>query len=198
MSLSERWRGLPRSMRWLVLAGAVVVGYLGVVDPMLAARQEANVSADRSAARLQEFARQSNRLQGAGAEIARGTSRFGAVGVPGRDSGTVSAASRKIREALTDRGIEEWNIQTQRASELPRVLEDLLEDESDELQRVTFNVTLTDEPEVVVAVLSEIERMPEVTTIGRLEIRRASGEEGRVTATLYPETWTIVRRGEGR
>ena len=194
----ERWRGLPRAGKWLVVAGIGMGGYF-VVEPVLDARLLASSRADRAAETLEEYSRQSRRWKDAQQSIVLGATAFGEVALPGVRSGAVSAASNKIREALSDRGITEWNIQTQRGIKVSGgVLDELLEGEGDELQRVTFQVQLTDTPGVVAAVLAEIERMPEVTTIGRVEILRVAGEERKVQARLAPETWVIVRREERR
>ena len=196
--LGERWKKLPRASKWLVVA-VIGMGAYFAIEPVLDARMLAASRADEAAERLHQYSQRSSQFKAAQNEIGLGTTQFGDVEMPSSGTGVVSAASNRIREALTDRGITEWNIQTRRGVPLGRgVLGELVEGEDQEIQRVTFDVQLTDAPEVVAAVLAEIERMPEVTTIGNVEIRKAGGDGRKVQARLTPETWVIVRREERR
>lgn len=196
--LGERWKGLPRATKWLVIAVVGTIAYFAV-EPLLDARMLAASRADESAERLRQYSQQSRQFKKAQDEIRLGTTQFGEVEMPSSGTGVVSTASNKIREALSDRGITEWNIQTRRGVPLGRgVLTELLESEGEEIQRVSFDVQLTDAPEVVTTVLAEIEQMPEVTTIGSVEIRKVGGDAQKVQARFTPETWVIVRREERR
>ncbi len=199
MGLAERWKGLPRAARWLLIAGVAIGGYLGVVDPLLASRQASAFAADRAARKLEDYARQSGRWEEAKRQIEFGARQFGEVRLPGSGRGMEAEASNRIRAALADRGIAEWDIQTARGVPLARGIPSELEGgEGEELQKVTFTVRLTDEPDVVAEVIAEIERMPEVTTIGQVQLRRLSGDEAMVQATLTPETWVLARREDRR
>jgi hypothetical protein len=197
-ALAKRWKSLPRATKWIVIA-ALATGAYFAIEPVLDARMLAASRADEAAEQLHQFSQRSRQFQQAQQDIGRGTTQFGDVEMPGAGTNVVSTASNKIREALSDRGITEWNIQTRRGVPLGRgVLGELLEGDDQEIQRVTFDVQLTDTPEVVTAVLAEIERMPEVTTIGSVEIRKSGGDGRKVQARLTPETWIIVRREERR
>lgn len=196
--LGARWKALPRAMKWLIAAGVVAAGYFAI-EPLLDMRMLAASRADDASERLLQYSKRSQQFQAAQQDIRLGTTQFGEVDMPTSGTRVDSTASNKIREALSDRGITEWNIQTRRGVPLGRgVLNELLDGDGEEIQRVTFDVQLTDTPEVVMAVLAEIERMPEVTTIGTLEFRKAGGDSKKVQARLTPETWVIVRREERR
>ena len=199
MGLADRWRGLPRATQWLIIAGVGVGAYLGVIDPLLATRQASVFAADRAARKLEDYSRRSSQFEAAKRQIEFGTDQFGEVAPPSSARGAESIASNRIRAALSDRSVAEWDIQTARGVPLRGgAFDALATGEGEELQKVVFTVNLTDTPDVVAEVIAEIEAMPEVTTIGQVQLRKLNGTERHVQAMLTPETWVIVRREDGR
>jgi hypothetical protein len=199
MGVAQRWKALPRAAKWAIAASVIGGAYLGVIDPLLAARQASVFAGDRAARKLEDYTRRSSQFAEAKSKIEFGTKQFGDVALPASGRGAESVASNKIRAALADRGVSQWDIQTARGVQLARdVSEALAPGEGEELQKIVFTVNLTDEPDVVAEVIAEIEGMPEVTMIGAVSLRRLNNQENHVQATLSPETWVVVRREERR
>jgi hypothetical protein len=194
-----RWKSLPRAAKWAVYGGLFVAAYFAVVQPVLDKTNALSAAADLAALQLRQYDTQEASRAEALARIAMGASAFGPVTLPAKDPTRVSSVSDAIARVLGDRGVVEWNVQTQRSSALGRgVLPGLIKPDTEELQRVVFTVTLTDRTATVLGVIADLERMPEIATIGQVQLRRAEKGKDRISATITPEVWVIVSREGAR
>ena len=197
--LRDRWRTLPRAAKWLVYGGVFVGGFFAVILPILDATNALTARADLAALQLRQYDTQEASRAEAISRIALGTSAFGPVGVPAKDPALMTRVSDAIATILGERGVTEWNVQTQRGTPLGRaVLPGLYKPETEELQKVVFNVTLTDRTATVLGVIADLEQVPEITAIGQTTLRRADKGKDRIAATLTPEVWVIVPRENAR
>lgn len=193
-----RWSGLPRAARWGVLAGVALAAYFAVVEPGLDRMNAVASRADRLEARVEEAARRERDRPKAVQEIALGMTRFGGVVMPGDSASGTSAVLSRIDEILTSRDVADWSVQTRRPESLGRgVLEELIDGDTQQVRRVVFDLELTALPEVVIEVLSDLERTAEVTAVREVEIRRLNDDEPMVRATIAPETWVVAARDPG-
>jgi len=190
-SLAQRWSKLPRAARWLVVFGLLVGFYFGVVEPLLTETAEANARADRAAGELEAFREQADSLEGAETTIKIGLTNFGLVEMP---DARATDASDRIDAVLRKCDVEDWSFQQQRGVPLGRdAAPGLVEDpDAEEVQRVVFNIQLTARADVVIDVIADLERSPELTAVGQIVLRRTDEERALVQANIQPETWIIV------
>lgn len=194
-----RWRALPRSAKWGAMGLGFLLAYFVIVDPLLAFTNKLDAAADVAQIQLREYDRQEASRAEALDRIAIGSAAFGSVEIPAKDSSRVTKVSDQIGAILNDHGVKEWNVQTARGSPLGRaLLPALYRPDSEELQKVTFTVTLTDRQATVLSVIAELERIPEIAAINSVQLRRAEKGKDRISATLSPEVWIIVPREASR
>ncbi len=196
--LIERWRSLPRAVRWAALFGVALIAYLGVIEPMIDGANQSAVRAERAAEELDEIRQQSGAIKEAEATIAMGVARYGGVLMPEAGTGRDRVVSERIREILTDRGVRDSRISQQRGTELkgPDV-EKLVNTDEFSVERVVFSVEVTDKASTVMGVLADVERLPEVAAIGEVTLRKVSRDEDRVQLIMSPETWVLRQRERG-
>lgn len=194
-----RWQALPRTAKWAIFAAIGMGLYFGVVELALDQTNKLDSAADLAALKLREYERQEASRAEALDRIAVGSAAFGSVQVPAKDSTRVTKVSDQIGTILTDHGVTEWNVQTARGSPLGRaLLPSLYRPDVEELQKVVFTVTLTDRQATVLAVIADLERIPEIAAINTATLRRAEKGKDRISATLSPEVWVVVPREASR
>lgn len=197
--LVARWRTLPRTAHWAIIAALAIGAYFGIVEPVLNYTNKLDAAADLAELKLREYDRQEASRAEALDRIAIGSAAFGEVQIPAKDPNLVSRISDQIAAILNDHGVVEWNVQTLRGSPVGRtILPALYRPDTEELQRIVFTVTLTDRTATVLSVITELERIPEITAISSAQLRRAEKGKDRISATLNPEVWVIVPREASR
>jgi len=187
--LLEFYRGLPRSGKWLVWAAVLLVAYFGVVEPALDATARLVVRGDQLARRL-DAARDDAGERGAQlAAVQLGASRFGDVALPGDPNLRPADLDARIDEILDARGVASHTVRSSagRLSEGPltRAL-----GQDARVQTIGRDVTFTASPEVVTAVLADLERAPEVARITRVDLSPADDRASRsVQTAIALEAW---------
>ncbi|MEO1130200.1 MAG: hypothetical protein AAFX05_10915 [Planctomycetota bacterium] len=191
--LRDRWKSLPRSARWLGIFGVILLLHFLVVEPLLDQTARANVQADRAATELAAFREQAGSLQAAANTINIGTTYFGEVAMPSSRTAATTAAQDRIDAVIRSYDVESWSVQLQRPTPLgQKVAPDLVDTDVDELQYIQFNLQISARADVIMDVISDLERSPELTTISQIRMQRSDEEQAMVQATILPVTWIVV------
>jgi hypothetical protein len=194
-----RFRSLPRAARWGLLFAAFVVAYFGVVEPVIDLTARLDAAADRAGSRLSTYSQQAEARKAQSDKLTLGVKRFGDVRLPDTDSKRANEVFSKISETLKARNISKPSITQNRGVPLGKdTLQGLLEP-NQEVQRLVFELKLEGSLEDVAGVIADLEKIPEVTSIGQVVLRRMGKEEERkLQATVTPEVWIIAERGGRR
>ena len=174
--LGAWWRELPRVVKWAAAGLGILALYLGVVDPALAKIQAWSVN-DRTLetqlrSRAGDAARDTQWVQ----TIELGKRRFGSVLPPGDEQKRPLELGQAVDEVLRRHGVSEASKSSRRASLPPGELTKKLAAERRlgiAVQDVRFNAT----PEVASRVLADLEQMPVVASVSRVEINQTSGDD---------------------
>lgn len=198
-NIIKRFRALPRAARWGLGFVVFIAAYFGVVEPVMDLTSKKNAEADRAGSRLTTYANQATARKEQSVKLATGVKRFGDVNLPSKDSTLSNKLFSKISDILKTRNIAKPSITQNRAIALGKdVLVNLLEP-NQEIQRLVFELKIEGSPEDVAGVIADLERIPEVTTVGQVVLRRLGKEEERkLQATITPEAWVIAERGGRR
>jgi len=199
-ALLARFTVLPRAVKWMLLAGSLIVLYFGVFEPTLAFADRWNTRAaslESALARDKELAG----LEGDGWKIQSAQSAFGEPVRPGQKDVTPEGLLRVVNAVLDQHAVggrtvsESTSALTGDAAVALGV---------GEIRRFILQVSFESDAATVAAVLADLERAPEVAAVSRLRIDKASirfgadEDEGLVRATLSPEAWIAARPGSGR
>ena len=197
--LLDRWSRLPRAARWGAAFVAFVATYFVVVEPALDFSAELGAKADRAAVALQRYSDQATARTEADRDIALGVSSYGDVALPGDSRARQNELFSRISAILQKHGIDRPNITAGRPIPLGReVLVDIV-GPNQEVQKLVFDLKIEGTPESIAAVISDLERTPQVTAVGQVTLRRTGKEADRkLQATILPEAWVIGERGGGR
>jgi ribosome-associated toxin RatA of RatAB toxin-antitoxin module len=69
------------------------------------------------------------------------------------------------------------------------------------VERIVKELQITATPEQVIKLIADLEQLPTVATVSRVQIRKPSEneQEGRkVKADISVETWVVARKGKAR
>lgn len=198
-TLAQRWSATPRAAKWLIATLAVIVGYYGVLTPILDLTSSA---ADRADAALAEAVQLEARLkerQSTDLAIATGAVQHGAVAKPGSieasRQGMLELIDRVSQEAQVGKFSVESRTLALRSEKLAGAF---LTADNQELIRLVYEIRFEATPQTVTAVLAALESSDLVHAVGRVSMRKPTGNDtGLVTALITPETW-VVRPKEGR
>lgn len=198
-SLIARIKSLPRSMRWLLTGGVLCLLYFFVVEPVIVYVNSVNMDSDKIAVVLERADVERKAREGSDKIISTGKAKFGHVEFPGDPEARPVEFNRQISEVISRNGLKEdstLRTATLGAGPLAGVI-----GTDKRIQRNIKELTITATPEQVIKLISDLERLPTVTTISRVQIRKPGENEqaGRkVKADISVETWTIERKGKAR
>ncbi len=198
-SVAQRFHSLPRSMRWLLLGGAVIGAYFAIVDPVLAYVSDLSLDSDKMAFNLERASKDRIATQGAEQTIATGKSHFGEVEFPGDPEARPVEFNKQISEVISKNGLKEDA--TTRSSTLGAGPLAGVVGSDRRVERIIKELQITATPEQVIKLIADLERLPTVTTVSRVQLRKPSENEreGRkVKADISVETWVIARKGKAR
>lgn len=190
------YRSLSRAGQWAVLAAIAIVGYFAVVEPAVELFGRWSLKAKETAADLKTFSREEKTGERALGGVALGLSYFGEVAPPGDSESRVEVFNRRIAEVLERHGIRESKTSGRKTSMAKGPLLNSLGTGaavSREFSDIEFEAT----PEQVTAIVADLEKVPEVAGVSRVQLRRVDAEgAGRLLrANLSVETWVIQRKG---
>lgn len=184
--LAERYRELPRAMKWLVWLLVGMVLYFLVIEPAVNAVVEFR---DRSQAALANIAKYSEANETDRAIINDGLKRWGNVLPPGADRTRVLEAKTAIIEVLT-----RHNLTKDRSSTTERSETKLKMTESAasgvEYWRGPIEVKFSAKPHVAMEVIGDLETIPSIAQIASVRIRRQT-DRTEVEVTLVADAWFI-------
>jgi hypothetical protein len=196
-----RWKSLPRSMRWALMAGAGIAVYFLVIEPALGEMAKWNVRAAKKEQDLTKFDQDRRERQDMDNAATVGVSRFGLIEPPGDASSRSETLNRKVAKVLEDNGIKRPTTTTRSVS-LPNnsALSRQLGTDY-RVERLVNDIVFDAEPEQIAKVIADLEKLPEISSISRVQIRQGSGDgdEARIVrATLAVETWRFEKKGRAK
>lgn len=197
--LPAKLAALPRAVKWMLLAGVLIVLYFGVFEPTLAFSDRWNRRAtelESALARDKELAG----LEGDGYRIQAAQSAFGEPVRPGQKDVTPEGLLRVVNAVLDQHGVGGRTV-SESSSALTG--DAALALGAGEIRRFILQVSFEADSATVAAVLADLEKAPEVAAVSRVRIDKASvrfgsdedeaGNGGQVRATLSPEAWIVSR-----
>lgn len=203
-ALINRYNALPRAGKWLTWLVAVIVAYFGVIEPSLVATQAARARADALAAGLEKERALTSADSDQGRILESGRRSFGEPMLP-EDALNKPEALHTLVDRILETHRVSSRVKNERririaGDEAIKLLGPLAG--SSAVERLILEVSFEASPEVVSAVLADLEKAKEVATIGRIDIRRQeSGGRGSapasgskiLKATISPESWVLTR-----
>lgn len=191
------YRAMPRAVRWGVLFALGLGVYFGAVEPIIGFTQGIFDQADRNHYSIQDAVKRAEQREAADSQMATGVARFGEVHLPAEQSARSKELTDRIDAVMKSRGVSDWRLSTRRPTPLGRDVLSTVLSPTQEVQRLVFEVTIEGPPDVVMGVLGDLEKSPEVVSIGEVTLRTIEDKK-RVNAVLLPETWIIAEKGARR
>lgn len=182
--------GLPRSVRWLVLAGLGIGAYFLIVEPVIDSTVEANGNADAMAARIQAVNAMGQRARGHQQVIAVGSRLHGEVELPGPRSERATALNRAVDRALRDAGVSGARTQTTEQNLADGPATQYFGGRGS-LVKLVSTLSFDASPEAFSMVLGALEANSDVSAVTRVIVRRADDGSRQVSATLTVEAWAL-------
>lgn len=188
-------------MQWAALALVGLVAYFVIIEPVTDWASQTNLLANEKAKELEALRTQAETRKAAVTELQSAARRFGEVLPPGPIDERVGVASQRINSILSRNQAGDVNLGSRPPVGLgSRTMPGFLEDEeSFELKSVTFDVSFEGTPERCMAIIAELEQVPEITLIRDVDIDRYDRNGARLlVVSLSPEVWGVGRKGNAR
>lgn len=182
----ESFSALPRVGKWLTLAVAGYAVFLLFDFVVWPTSDRLEMRAERAASVLKAAADRAKELPGDTADRA---TVFGPNAVPGRDVAEKERFSKAIAAIMKTHGVADsygFDVRPQGlpSGVLPKVAAQL----GGSMRRTVAEVKFTANPDVVSAIIADIDRSPYVDAITDV---RLAYKDRRVTATLSVERWGV-------
>lgn len=182
--LVDRYQNLPRSMKWLIWLGVVVVVFLLVVEPMLASMSNLNAETEDTLAAVDEIENRDRTLE----TRQRIEEHFGQPRLVSADD--LRSLGPRVRGVLNDNGITAPRISAPDAESFD--IPDLGDTGSSiRLQRATVTAQFVAAPEVLTSILEELEADPRVARIPELTARKLARDRA-LDVSLVVESWSTA------
>jgi len=201
--LLTKFSTLPRSMKWLVIFLIFTVVYFVIVEPSLDQVNKLNVKADRLALGLKQERDLLSADSAKGKLLADGRRLFGEPLLPGDPANRPEAIHTAVDQVLAKNGVTK-SVKNERripfrGDELANLLGSSIQGTA---ERIVLDLTFEASPEVVTAILTQLEQAPEIALVGRVELRRPdAGRDPKSGApvavgrtlkvTISPEAWVV-------
>jgi hypothetical protein len=191
-SLLQKFNALPRAAQWLAYLAVFIVAFFAIIKPVM--NYSDTVSA--KASQIEDaLSKQNDFASATGGNGGILTALQSVYGTPLRPGGGLKpeAFTRVVDGILENHGITDRTV-TERKVRMSGMDHDQASALGvAELDRLILEVTFEAQPDVVVAILAELERAPEVASVSRIKmdrsISRISDDDHLVRATLTPEAW---------
>lgn len=200
-SLRSRWQTMPRAMKWAVMGVLGIIIYFAGVEPLIDLMVSYQKRADSAEATLARFAEGGKELEQASMTISEGTRRHGSVEPPGDPEHRALELNKAVDKVLSDHNIAH-STSTSRVSSFgssgPLTAKVGVQNR---LERITKQLDFEAEPEDVVRVIADLERLPVVATISAVQIRQKDARDKTtrtVQASLTIEAWQVSKKGKSR
>jgi hypothetical protein len=195
-TLLERYREMPRVVRWAMWGGFVLVAYLGVIDPLIIGQASAMHSQAKDlAAKL--VALDSDVRSGRTADVSKAIARYGSVAPPSSDPETTTQVfSAKIYDILKKHSVTRYTSPSHSAPMGPGPLSRSVAADERAERRIA-DIQFEASPEDIAGILADIERDPGVSAVSRVELRKADRDSvsRQLQARIIAETWVITKKG---
>lgn len=210
--LIARFAALPRAARWLVLGGVAIAAYFAVVEPVLDATAKLDAAYALKLARLEAAARDHATDSSVESDVKLGVQRYGLVSMPGAPKDRSEAVNRRIAQVLMAHSVRDVTTTVKETPLSGNTLARELGPSGDggvelRVDRLVTELQFEASPEAVAAVVADLERSPEITTVSRVQLRKAAAGGGSgskssssrlVKAVVAAEAWQTVRKGRSR
>jgi hypothetical protein len=199
-ALAKRWKSLSFIMKTVVVGAAVLVAFLGVVDPILAKVQVWNSQAESSEVTLRDYAKEEARLRAAQNDVNLGTLRFGELAPPGDAQTRPLEFGEALDTILRKHSITDVTAST-RSKPVPAGPLAKHYEATHRVQAHVRELTFTATPENFAAALADVERSPLVANISRLQVRQGDPEQltdRLLRVSMSVETWVLEKKEKGR
>jgi hypothetical protein len=201
--LAGRFGALPRATRWLIIGGALVVGYFAVIEPAIDYGAVLGARADRAEQAIAQQGALARQAQQAGGLIARGLTAHGVPPFPAASADPLDALNKRI-----DRVARDHSVAIKRRTERARSAVAGVEWAGKRLERVGIDVTIECDTDQLAAVLKDMEAAPEVHVLAQVRIQKLGGgggggagaggiDAGLLQVTLVPESFVLPRASGG-
>lgn len=200
MSLLEKFRELPRAGRWGVFAGLGLAFYFIVVETAINKYNEWNNLADVRQAELNRFTSGSSELDAKITTVNNGRRVFGEASLPGPEAERIQTLQARIVAVLRQHGVREHTESARENFLSPGPLTNSL-GTGIRVRRIAREVKFESTPDAMIAILSDLERAPEVSSVSRVSVRKAASNGTRNSSSrnlgvvLVVETWASTGGG---
>lgn len=198
--LIARISALPRAARWGVIALIGMAMYFAIIEPAVGAIATANSRGDASEAALDRFEQGGQAVKDAAENWALGVRRFGEVEYPGSPDTRPLEFDRAVDAVLKKHNIVGHTSTTKTG---PMGAGPLVSSvgTGKHVERVIKTIELTADPEVVGAVIADLEATPVVSTISSVTLRQPDSRDKTtraISASITLEAWTLAKKDKGR
>ncbi len=196
-TLAQRARSLPRAAIWAGVGVGIVAAYFGLVEPLLDRLNRTTARAEERAAALAAVRRPHD--SGDTAAEALAVRKFGRVELPGDPELRPVEFNRKVTDVFNARGVKDYKSTTRRVP-LGQGPMQAAYTSSERVERTIREIQFEAEPETISAIIADLEAIPEVAAISRVQLTKANAE-GRpraLRAVIAAEAWTATRRERAR
>lgn len=210
--LLTAFAALPRSARWVVLAGAFMGVYFLVIEPLLDRANNHDAAADAIENNLRRASQLSDEDSDDGRLLATGMKTYGRPQLPSDAAAKPESVQRIVDQILEDHGVDS-RTKTERNSTMTGDRARALAADG-KIERYIVEVSFEATQETVAAIIADLEQAPGISAVSRVKIDRtaiggrfgedfgapgAGGESaaGRVRATISAEAWVLLRARPG-
>ncbi len=188
--LGERFRSLPRAMKWVVGATIALVAFLAW-DESSRAAAEFSDRADAAAVLIERYETQLERLRSGGGELERSVVRHGEKLGPGdaddRRTEFNALVGRIIRERdIPDGWSQSYTLSPVRSDDLERLFG------GRNIERLVLTFTFEADAEQLTGALLDLESSPMVVGVDRITVRVVDRDRGRLNVRLDAATWVFT------
>lgn len=188
-ALAERYRALPRAMKWLVWLVVGLAAYFVLLEPIIWTLADLNDRSEKALAEIRRYAGPDSENRNM---IRDGRKRWGDVLTPGDRSRILEAKNAMLGVLEAHHLTREFSMTERSASKLKGT-----ESASSgvEYSRGPIELKFSAPPHVALAVIADLEMVPSIARIASIRIRRHT-DRAEVEVTLVADAW-FVEKGSG-
>ena len=184
----DRFRALPRAMRWLIVAAAfsvIALVWANIIDPAReslanqSARIEQDVAAIQAGQRfLRELENQARRRQ---------IVLLGPVSLPSDEQAIGERMSQAVVEILERHNTRVGDLRRNQGRRMPQTVADTLTGSSDRVVRLTLDLRFEAETETASDIIRDLEAHQHINAITSISMAKAGGR--RLQISVVVESW---------
>jgi hypothetical protein len=173
----------------------VLIAYLAVIDPLIIAKASAlHARAADMAAKL--VALDNDVRSGGSANNAKAISQFGSVSPPSSDPERATQLfNATIYDIMKKHNVTRYTSPSRTAPMGPGPLSRTVATDERAERRIA-DIQFDATPEDVGAILADMERSPQISSVSRVQVRKADKENNsrQLQTTITAETWVITKK----